>query len=253
VTMGQRIAAAREAAGMTREGLAKAAGVSISWVEKYEEDRRPQILTRRLALVAGVLGIDPETLRPGSREEYEESLQIIAQRRSEETADKLRRAQELGEAQRLANRRRVFTRDVNLLSRRWVAELRAAIPKPLPKPPKAPKLKPQPPSSDQVERLVADARVGGTTYRQLALLHSMSIGQVRRFCRAAGVPGTMAQRSYPTARHLQIRDRYEAGTPVDDIATEFKLSAQRVYQLVGVMIHSGHCRRRPHAKPVQHA
>ena len=61
MTIGDRIKAARERAGLTQEELARALGVSIPTVCKYEKDRIP-LTTVRVEQIAACMGADPAEL-----------------------------------------------------------------------------------------------------------------------------------------------------------------------------------------------
>ena len=55
-TFGDRLAGAREAAGMTRADLAKRMGLKVSTIEKWEDDLgEPR--ANRLAMLSGLLGV----------------------------------------------------------------------------------------------------------------------------------------------------------------------------------------------------
>jgi transcriptional regulator with XRE-family HTH domain len=62
--LSRRIAEAREAAGLSREELARNAGVTVQTVEEWEAaDRTPR--ANRLTTLGGVLGVSPAWLLSG--------------------------------------------------------------------------------------------------------------------------------------------------------------------------------------------
>lgn len=66
-TFGDRLAAAREAAGMEQSALARRLGVKASTIRKWEEDlSEPR--ANRLSIMAGILGVSMGWLIDGSGE-----------------------------------------------------------------------------------------------------------------------------------------------------------------------------------------
>lgn len=63
-TFGDRLAAAREAAGLTPEGLARRLGVRLSTISAWEEDRSDP-RANRLAMLAGMLNVSLRWLLTG--------------------------------------------------------------------------------------------------------------------------------------------------------------------------------------------
>ena len=66
-TFGDRLAAAREAAGMTQEALARRVGVKLSTLRRWEDDlSEPR--ANRLNMMAGMLGVSMTWLMTGTGE-----------------------------------------------------------------------------------------------------------------------------------------------------------------------------------------
>lgn len=64
-TFGDRLAAAREAAGMTQKDLAKRVGVKVSTLARWEEDQA-EPRANRLQMLSGMLGVSLRWLLTGT-------------------------------------------------------------------------------------------------------------------------------------------------------------------------------------------
>lgn len=69
-TFGDRLAAAREAAGMTQEDFSRRVGVKLTTLRKWEDDlSEPR--ANRLSMMAGILGVSMTWLMTGNGEGIE--------------------------------------------------------------------------------------------------------------------------------------------------------------------------------------
>lgn len=66
-TFGDRLAAAREAAGMTQEQLAKRLGIKLGSLQKFEDDQM-EPRANRLSMLAGILNVSMVWLITGEGE-----------------------------------------------------------------------------------------------------------------------------------------------------------------------------------------
>ena len=88
-TFGDRLAAAREAAGMSQEDLAKRLGVKLATLRKWEDDwAEPR--ANRLSMIAGLLGVSMSWLITGVGEGVDGPEQPVAGDNAREILNELR-------------------------------------------------------------------------------------------------------------------------------------------------------------------
>lgn len=77
-TLGDRLAAAREAAGLSQAKLASKIGVKVDTLEAWEEDRR-EPRANRLQMLTGLLGVSLGWLLTGAGEgpEHPDDLTVV--------------------------------------------------------------------------------------------------------------------------------------------------------------------------------